>query len=160
MTTTLLWFRPTRFRDRSLDEIRTILAPLGVIERSFSSFGWGVYYEPDPDEPGRLVKAVGEVIVRPDCGAIEVWPYTQSSDNEKRALYGTAEQMFTEKPSKREGWDFNRRPQGKSYWRTTIFVEVSEGDQWHRLIAANALDARRRRETADLSGVFAQEQTR
>ncbi len=118
---TLHWFMPTRFRGKSIAEIRELLAPLGIRECAFRNERWGVYYEPDPDDPNRLLKAIGDVVVRPGTGAIEVWPYRGITGPELRALYGTAEQAFTgkDKPRKSSGWVYRQRGRGTSYWRST-----------------------------------------
>lgn len=129
---TLHWFRPTRFKDMPVETIREILAPAGVVERKSTL---GVHYYVDEDEPDALMKSIGDIIVRPHLGRIEVWPYIGVTERDLRTLYGTAELAFTKAPSKAEGWDFRQRPDGKSYWRTTISIQLDEHDPHHLLIA-------------------------
>lgn len=125
---TLHWYRPNRFdQNLTVPEIQERLALVGIIERRFTApLPCTYHYDHESSE---VMARIGDVVVRCNSGKIEYWPRQDIGQSGIRVLMGSAELAFTRKPSRAEGWVFNRRKNG-NYWKTEVLVSVQNDSTW------------------------------
>ncbi|MFY0406889.1 hypothetical protein [Solicola sp. PLA-1-18] len=115
----VVFFRPTRFKQQTPNEIELALAPFNVF---VDPLDLPCYYHWDEDEQ-EMFKEIGDVVVYDD-GLTKVRPRQRVSDRQMRALFGAAELALHTKPCAKDGWQYKRKQGGRSYWASSILIAI------------------------------------